>query len=199
MWEAFLLFCQQKISVHLVIKSKTLKELTCWPDALNNQALIVLPIVPPSHFISCRLFRLTMASTGKLVNTIDQYLSRTNLTLLPLSKSSILAFTEVCNGRVQCWAVVTILLIYSTHDISRSSQTSDIFKWYLEISMFKITGFVFFIMGHKSTLFILTGWGMDDTVFSSPEHVLMVSYCDRSLSIIRALSTFWFKCLLQNG
>ena len=33
------------------------------------------------------------------------------------------------------------------------------------------------------------GW-----VFSSPEHeVLMMSYCDQSLSIIRALSTFCFK------
>ena len=38
-------------------------------------------------------------------------------------------------------------------------------------------------------------------VFSSPEHeVLMVSYCDQSLSVVRALSTFCFKrLLLQNG
>ena len=38
-------------------------------------------------------------------------------------------------------------------------------------------------------------------VFSSPEHeVLMVSYCDQSLSVVRALSTFCFKQLhLQNG
>ena len=37
--------------------------------------------------------------------------------------------------------------------------------------------------------------------FSSPEHeVLMVSYCDQSLSVVRALSTFCFKrLLLQNG
>ena len=36
---------------------------------------------------------------------------------------------------------------------------------------------------------------------SSPEHkVLMVSYCDQSLSVVRALSTFCFKrLLLQNG
>ena len=36
--------------------------------------------------------------------------------------------------------------------------------------------------------------------FSSPEHkVLMVSYCDQSLSVVRALSTFCFKqLLLQN-
>ena len=33
--------------------------------------------------------------------------------------------------------------------------------------------------------------------FSSPEHeVLMVSYCDQSLSVVRALSTFCFKRLL---
>ena len=38
-------------------------------------------------------------------------------------------------------------------------------------------------------------------IFSSPEHeVLMVSYCDQSLSVVRALSTFCFKqLLLQNG
>ena len=38
-------------------------------------------------------------------------------------------------------------------------------------------------------------------VFSSPEHeVLMVSYCDQSLSVVRALSAFCFKrFLLQNG
>ena len=38
-------------------------------------------------------------------------------------------------------------------------------------------------------------------VFSSPEHeVLMVSYCDQSLSVVRALSTFGFKrLLLQKG
>ena len=38
-------------------------------------------------------------------------------------------------------------------------------------------------------------------LFSSPEHeVLMVSYCDQSLSVVRALSTFCFKgLLLQNG
>ena len=37
--------------------------------------------------------------------------------------------------------------------------------------------------------------------FSSPEHeVLMVSYCDQSLSVVSALSTFCFKrLLLQNG
>ena len=37
--------------------------------------------------------------------------------------------------------------------------------------------------------------------FSSAEHeVLMVSYCDQSLSVVRALSTFCFKqLLLQNG
>ena len=37
--------------------------------------------------------------------------------------------------------------------------------------------------------------------FSSPEHeVLMVSCCDQSLSVVRALSTFCFKqLLLQNG
>ena len=29
--------------------------------------------------------------------------------------------------------------------------------------------------------------------------MLMVSYCDQSLSIVRALSTFCFKQLLQNG
>ena len=37
-------------------------------------------------------------------------------------------------------------------------------------------------------------------IFSSPEHVLMVSYCDQSLSVVRALSSFCFKqLLLQNG
>ena len=38
-------------------------------------------------------------------------------------------------------------------------------------------------------------------IFSSPEHeVLMVSYCDQSLSVVRASSTFCFKqLLLQNG
>ena len=38
-------------------------------------------------------------------------------------------------------------------------------------------------------------------VFSPPEHeVLSVSYCDQSLSVVRALSTFCFKwLLLQNG
>ena len=38
-------------------------------------------------------------------------------------------------------------------------------------------------------------------IFSSPEHeVLMVSYCDQSLSVVRALSAFCFKrLLLQNG
>ena len=37
--------------------------------------------------------------------------------------------------------------------------------------------------------------------FSSPEHeVLMVNYCDQSLSVVRALSSFCFKrLLLQNG
>ena len=37
-------------------------------------------------------------------------------------------------------------------------------------------------------------------VFRTPEHeVLMVSYCDQSLSVVRALSTFCFKrLLLQN-
>ena len=37
--------------------------------------------------------------------------------------------------------------------------------------------------------------------FSSPEHeVLMVRYCDQSLSVVRALSTFCFKrLLLQNS
>ena len=37
--------------------------------------------------------------------------------------------------------------------------------------------------------------------FSSPEHeVLMVSYCDQSLAVVRALSTFCLKrLLLQNG
>ena len=36
---------------------------------------------------------------------------------------------------------------------------------------------------------------------TSPEHiVLMVSYCDQSLSVVRAMSTFCFKrLLLQNG
>ena len=40
-----------------------------------------------------------------------------------------------------------------------------------------------------------------DDIFSSPEHeVLMVSYCDQSLSVVRALSTICFKqLLLQNG
>ena len=38
-------------------------------------------------------------------------------------------------------------------------------------------------------------------IFSSTEHeVLMVSYCDQSLSVVRALSTLSFKrLLLQNG
>ena len=38
-------------------------------------------------------------------------------------------------------------------------------------------------------------------VFSSPEQeVLMVSYCDQSLSVVRALSSFCFKrLLLKNG
>ena len=38
-------------------------------------------------------------------------------------------------------------------------------------------------------------------IFSSPEHkVLMVSYCDQSLSVVHALSTLCFKrLLLQNG
>ena len=38
-------------------------------------------------------------------------------------------------------------------------------------------------------------------IFNSLEHkVLMVSYCDQSLSVVRALSTFCFKrLLLQNG
>ena len=38
-------------------------------------------------------------------------------------------------------------------------------------------------------------------IVSLPEHeVLMVSYCDQSLSVVRALSTFCFKrYLLQNG
>ena len=37
--------------------------------------------------------------------------------------------------------------------------------------------------------------------FSLPEHeVLMVSYCDQSLSVVRALSTFCYeRLLLQNG
>ena len=41
----------------------------------------------------------------------------------------------------------------------------------------------------------------DHCLFSSPEHeVLMVSYCDQSLSVVRALSTFCFKgLLLQNS
>ena len=43
-----------------------------------------------------------------------------------------------------------------------------------------------------------TGTGL---VFSSPEHeVLIVSYCDQSLSVVLAFSTFCFKrLLLQNG
>ena len=38
-------------------------------------------------------------------------------------------------------------------------------------------------------------------LISSPDHeVLIVSYCDQSLSVVRALSTFCFKrLLLQNG
>ena len=45
-------------------------------------------------------------------------------------------------------------------------------------------------------ILICTEW-----LFSSPEHeVLMVSYYDQSLSVVRALSTFCFKqLLLQNG
>ena len=45
------------------------------------------------------------------------------------------------------------------------------------------------------------GGAMESSLFSSPEHeVLMVSYCDQSLSVVRALSTFCFKrLLLQNG
>ena len=41
----------------------------------------------------------------------------------------------------------------------------------------------------------------DQSLISSPEHeVLMVSYCDQSLSVVRALSTLCFKqLLLQNG
>ena len=40
-----------------------------------------------------------------------------------------------------------------------------------------------------------------DELFSSPENeVLMVSYCDQSLSVVLVLSTFCFKrLLLQNG
>ena len=53
----------------------------------------------------------------------------------------------------------------------------------------------------KHTLAHITGKKLKDHVFSSPEHeVLMVSYCDQSLSVVRALSTFCFKqLLLQNG
>ena len=42
---------------------------------------------------------------------------------------------------------------------------------------------------------------MDVFIFSSPKYeVLMVSSCDQSLSVVRALSTFCFKrLLLQNG
>ena len=41
----------------------------------------------------------------------------------------------------------------------------------------------------------------ESVIFSSSEHeVLMVSYCDQSLSVVRALSTFCFKqLLLQHG
>ena len=42
--------------------------------------------------------------------------------------------------------------------------------------------------------------GKEFTIFSSPEHEVMVSYCDQSLSVVRRpLSTFCFKqLLLQN-
>ena len=48
---------------------------------------------------------------------------------------------------------------------------------------------------------LLYGKSENYLFFSSPEHeVLMVSYCDQSLSVVRALSTFCFKhILLQNG
>ena len=50
-------------------------------------------------------------------------------------------------------------------------------------------------------LLIDTFLNINVTIFSSPEHeVLMVSYCDQSLSVVRALSYFFFKqLLLQNG
>ena len=53
------------------------------------------------------------------------------------------------------------------------------------------------IVQAKLEIHIFNGFSL----FSSPEHeVLMMSYCDQSLSVVRALSTFCFKrLLLQNG
>ena len=58
------------------------------------------------------------------------------------------------------------------------------------------------IVGHHTFYWeLLITKDMSGNFFSSPEHeVLMVSYCDQSLSVVRALSTFCFKgLLLQNG
>ena len=51
----------------------------------------------------------------------------------------------------------------------------------------------------KSWVWWVFGFGIH--LFSSTEHeVLMVSYCDQSLSVVHALSAFCFKqLLLQNG
>ena len=53
----------------------------------------------------------------------------------------------------------------------------------------------------KQFLLHFDAFYLELSFFSSPEHeVLMVSYCDQSLSIVRALSTFCFKrLLLQNS
>ena len=54
--------------------------------------------------------------------------------------------------------------------------------------------------GSSVTLIDLEGHDHTHRIFSSPEHeVLMVSYCDQSLSVVCALSTFCFERLLQNG
>ena len=58
--------------------------------------------------------------------------------------------------------------------------------------------------GLRKSPFLTEGWPLiqkeKGNIFSSPEHeVLMVSYCDQSLSVVCALSTFCFKqLLLQN-
>ena len=60
---------------------------------------------------------------------------------------------------------------------------------------------IWFTVGQgPTTLAVGAGGGCLD-IFSSPEHeVLMVSYCDQSLSVVRSLSTFCLKrLLLQNG
>ena len=89
-----------------------------------------------------------------------------------------------------------------TSKADRNALILAIFLTWTIISVIECISFVGNIFLEFEKNFFAPKHALNDaTVFGSPEHeVLMVSYCDQSLSVVRALSTFCFKGLLiQNG